>query len=234
MWRAARRRKRAARRQKYKAWLDKWERKSAMYYAKGLHYIRKRLPHVVVKKMSERPSRFEAYVQTRAPVNEPYELTELRYRIGIVNKIMTHCGYMPERGWEDADEEKIRIWTHLARKFSPCFAEALPLDIPEQFQDIVNNYVDDPLVPTDFFPELVDEVMNSDGELEDEVDLYLPGGDSYWGSINGSMDDVRRLRLQPFGPHTDVDLAIRETEEFDLPPGRLLNSGLTPSEPPSQ
>ena len=70
MWRHARRRKRAARCRHLKRWMDMHERPAAMFFVKGLRWLRRRHTDVVGKKMSDRPSRFEAYVQLRALANE--------------------------------------------------------------------------------------------------------------------------------------------------------------------
>ena len=230
IWRSARRRKRAIRRLKYKWWLDTKEREVARSFAKGLRWLRRRRPDVVIKKMSERASRFEDYVQLRASANEPHLLTELRYRIGIAGKIMRYCGYNNRTFWENVDEDKDEIWTHLVKDGSSCYEEALPLDLLEQLQDILNEYRDDPLDFDDDWAEAeAPRIFDSDGELEDEVNEYSVGDDSYWGKINGSMDFERRLSLHPFGQNTSIRQAMQQLEGGYLPPPEVQNGGLSPS-----
>ncbi|MCJ1380430.1 hypothetical protein MMC17_003533 [Xylographa soralifera] len=148
--------------------------------------------------MSERPSRFEDYVQLRAPANDPYDLTELRYRIGIIDKVCRYCGYDEVTAWKNADKGKVEILYYLIKDANPCLGEALPLDIMEHLQDIMNDYKDDPLGFYEGVEEQVQQIMNSDGEFEDEVDEASPEQDSYWARINGSMDIIQELGAEPF------------------------------------
>ncbi|MCJ1316199.1 hypothetical protein MMC15_001519 [Xylographa vitiligo] len=148
----------------------------------------------------------------------------------IAGKIMRYCGYNNRTFWENVDEDKDEIWTHLVKDGSSCYAEALPLDLLEQLQDILNEYRDDPL---DFDDDLAEaeapRIFDSDGELEDEVNEYSVGDDSYWGKINGSMDFERRLSLHPFGQNTSIRQAMEQLEGGYLPPPEVQNGGLSPS-----
>ncbi|MCJ1420410.1 hypothetical protein MMC32_006767 [Xylographa parallela] len=158
--------------------------------------------------MSDRPSRFEDYLRLRAETKEPYELTELRYRIAVVDKIMLKCGYGPTTAWDNADPDLLDIWNHLVMDGDPCLAESLPLDVLEHLEDIMTKYEDAPIGLQDGITEQAQDLIDSEDEFEDEIDEEPYLGDSFWGRLNGSMDLLQFLGVQPFGRRTDAVAAL--------------------------
>ena len=153
--------------------------------------------------------------------------------MGVVNKILEYCGFNTDREYDDANQLKIKIWHRLVKLSTSCFAEALPLDLLEQLQDILNDYQDDPLGYDEGWRYWTEDIQDSEGELEDEVDEYFEGNNSYWGRINGSMELERSLGLRPFGQETNLDVAILQLDDDIRPLSRLQNGGLAPSLSPA-
>ncbi|MCJ1398430.1 hypothetical protein MMC11_001628 [Xylographa trunciseda] len=199
-----RRREKAYKRQQYSRWLSWKEPEAALFYAKGLHWLLKERPNILVKKVSERPSRFEAYAKLRAP-HDPDDLIELRYRIGIVDKIKLYCGWDNTTHWQNEDKEKRFVFSKLIQDI--CYAEALPLRFLEQFQDIMNGYKEDPLGVDEGMSDMVVEIMLSEHELSDGS----VANEDFWEQLDGSQGVIwpdsqngSDESDQPLPPETEV------------------------------
>ncbi|MCJ1433432.1 hypothetical protein MMC27_002792 [Xylographa pallens] len=120
--------------------------------------------------------------------------------------------------WNNVDPDLLEIWNHLVIDGDPCLAETLPLDILEHLEDIMTKYEDAPIGLRDGITVQARDLIDSEGEFEDEMDEEPYLGDSFWGRLNGSMDLLQLLGVQPFGRRTDAVAALIQLLTGNLSP----------------
>ncbi|MCJ1391801.1 hypothetical protein MMC18_004668 [Xylographa bjoerkii] len=203
--RETRRRSKDRRRRHYTRWLELHERKATLFYTNGLKWLLKERPNVLVKKLLAKPLRFYDYVKLRH--HEPYDIVQIRYRIGVVQRILLSVGW----GSPEFDPEKAEIFSHLVKDMNSCYAEALPLEFLEQLEDIMSGYVDNPLKFDEVHSKQLEVIELSDHELEDGDEVNA----KFWEQLAPSPDE------SPEQTEEELFLAARDSnpEEFRDPTG---------------